>query len=167
MHSHQPITKKFRYLWNKFQSSIGYSWYSNQIVNWVTNKQTKNEKERDLLVVMVDEHEEEDETDESWNERQKPEEKSFRRAYAIRLCVRRHLAARDAHAVVVLTVVSEKISKLSIKKSDVQLNLILKVFKLNYNDQFHYFFNRSRMDYKTRIESNILIIFLFILEYWY
>ena len=55
-----------------------------------------------LRVVVVDEDKEEDETDESADEGEQPEEETLRGAHAVRLGVVRDLAGGHAHVVVLL-----------------------------------------------------------------
>ena len=85
-------------MWNA--KNWGNTWMSLKNLNVVQN----------LLVVVIDEHKEEDEADEAGDEGQQAEEEALRGPDAVRLGVGRHLATRHAHPVVVLTVISKNLS---------------------------------------------------------
>ena len=61
--------------------------------------------------MVINEHEEENETDESADEREQPEEEPLRSADAVGLRVVEDLAGGDAHVVVLLAPVPEKTIK--------------------------------------------------------
>ena len=61
----------------------------------------------DLSILVVDEDEKENQANESGHETEEAEEQSLRGSDAIRFGVRRHLATRHAHSVVVFAPIPE------------------------------------------------------------